>query len=44
MIRDAWGGPLRIACNDSQVCVYSAGQNRNDEHGGGDDIKSCAKR
>lgn len=42
MLKDAWSKPLRIICQGEKVCVYSAGPNKRDENGGGDDIKACS--
>lgn len=42
MLRDAWGGRLKIKCFGAKVCVYSAGPNRREERGGGDDVRACS--
>lgn len=43
MLKDAWNQPLKITCSGENICVYSIGRNRNDENGGGDDIKACTE-
>jgi prepilin-type N-terminal cleavage/methylation domain-containing protein len=43
MIKDAWNNKLRLTCQGTKICVYSNGQNKRDENGGGDDIKACTE-
>lgn len=43
MLKDAWNQPLKITCSGENICVYSIGRNKNDENGGGDDIKACTE-
>lgn len=44
LLQDSWRRPLRLVCTNEQICVYSLGENGNDENGDGDDIRACEKR
>lgn len=44
LLRDGWGRPLALQCDEERLCVTSLGSNGRDEQGGGDDLQACERR